>query len=62
MKPIPIRRTPKTINSDAANRPIVVKNIVLLLPHACNDLTPSSPSRAAFIACAAAWLAASVVK
>jgi hypothetical protein len=28
----------------------------------CNDLTPSSPSRAAFIACAAAWLAASVVK
>jgi hypothetical protein len=27
----------------------------------CNDRTPSSPSRAAFIACAAAWLAASVV-
>ncbi len=30
--------------------------------HACNDLTPNAPSLLAVIACAAAWLAASVVK
>ena len=34
----------------------------VLRPYPCRLLTPNSPSRLAFIACAAAWLAASVVK
>jgi hypothetical protein len=37
------------------------KDGVSLNQYPCSDRTPSSPSRAAFIACAAAWLAASVV-